>query len=402
MTAASTPIATAGHNEATSAHHQSDARSVLMRVLGAAFLLAIFIPLAGTFFHWDMGSANNENRRLAEIPGIPKTGKELSHYSDHWLDYYRDHFGFRNAMIHTVAESRALGIGDALNGNVIVGKDGWLFLRPDGDHDLIAFRGLNPLSESELDAWQNLLEKRQAFLNSLGIPFLVVIPPDKQTIYPEYLPDAYKVVRNESRLDQLLNRLKATHSSVQIVDLRPALLAAKGPERLYHKTDTHWNDFGAFVGYTQIIQRAQQLLPNSHIVPQTRDDFVISPPSKEVGDLARMMDTPDEFPEEGQSWLRKKPFRIPPTLADRNKIAYMDNADPARPNLMIYRDSFSIALVPMLGPNFNRVVWAFQYELDPNTIRQEKPNLVIDEFLERNLYIAPPTDPTEIRDLKVH
>jgi hypothetical protein len=402
MTAASTSIATHRQDDAAAAHPHSNGRAALIRLLGAAFLIAIFLPLAGAFFHWDVGTANNENRKLADPPAIPKTGKEFSHYSDHWLDFYRDHFGFRNAMIHAVAESRVLGIGDALNGNVIVGKDGWLFLRPDGDHDLIAFRGLNPLSEAELDAWQNVLEKRQAFLSSIGVPFVVVIPPDKQTIYPEYLPNQYQIARHESHLDQLLNRLKETHSPVHVLDLRPALLAAKGPERLYHKTDTHWNDFGAFVGYTQIIHAVQDLLPKWHFVPQTRDDFAIQPLSKEVGDLARMMDTPDEFPEEGQSWIREKPFSIPPTLADRNKISFMDNNDPTRPNLIIYRDSFSIALVPMLGPHFNRVVWAFQYELDPETIRQEKPDLVIDEFLERNLYIAPPTDPTELRDLKIH
>jgi hypothetical protein len=401
MTAASTPIAAADQNDAAPAHTTSNARTIFMRLVAAAFLISLFVPLIGTVRHWDVGTANNENRRLTEIPPLPKTSKELNHYSDLWLDFYRDHFGFRNAMIHAVAKSRVLGIGDALNGNVIVGKEGWLFLRPDGDHDLIAFRGLNPLSESELDAWQSLFEKRQFFLASLGIPYLVVIPPDKQTIYPEYLPDQYKVVRHESRLDQLLNRLKQTHSPVTVLDLRPALLAAKANDRLYHKTDTHWNDFGAFVGYTQIINTTRQLLPKWHIVPQTRDEFLVGTLSKERGDLARMMDTPDDFPEEGRNLIRKIPFPIPGTLADRNKIAVMDLKNPALPNLVLYRDSFSIALVPMLGPNFNRVVYAFQYEMEPDTIRQAKPDLVITEFLERNLYIAPPTDSAELRDLKI-
>jgi hypothetical protein len=52
----------------------------------------------------------------------------------------------------------------------------------------------------------------------------------------------------------------------------------------------------------------------------------------------------------------------------------------------------------MLGSHFGRVVYASYYSLDPEMIEKEKPDLVIDEFLERNLYIPPPTDPAEIRN----
>jgi alginate O-acetyltransferase complex protein AlgJ len=402
MTAASTSIGSEHRQDHIPPHGAPSSRGTLARIFAAAFLLALFIPLAGTALHWDSGNASNENRRLVAIPDLPKNVKQATHYSDQWLDFYRDHFGFRNALIHAVALTRLHGFGQEMDGNVVVGKDGWLFLRPDGDHDFIAYRGLNPLTDAELDGWQNVLEKRQAFLASLGIPYLVVVPPDKQTIYPEYLPPEYQVVRHESRLDQLINRLKSTNSPVQIIDLRSALLAAKPEDQLYHKTDTHWNDFGAFVGYQVIMKAVQQALPKWHIIPQSRDDFVASPVVPEVGDLARMMDAPEQFPDAGSYWVRKIPFPIPPSLVNRNEIAAMDLNDPARPNLILYRDSFSIALVPMIGPNFNRTVYAFKYEMDPKTIRSEKPDLVITEFLERNLYIAPPTDAAELRDWKLH
>ena len=296
--------------------------------------------------------------------------------------------------------SRSHGLAQAIDGNVVVGKDGWLYLRPDGDHNFISYRGLNPMTDAELDAWQSLLENRQTFLASMGIPYLVVVPPDKQTIYPEYLPSEYAVVRHESRLDQLINRLKETHSPVQIIDLRAALLAAKDQGLLYHHTDTHWNDLGAFQGYQVIIKAIQAALPKWHIVPQSLSDFAISPNVPEVGDLARMMDDPEQYPDSGSYMVRKLPFPIPPEMVKRNEMAVMDLKDPTKPNLILYRDSFSIALVPMIGPNFNRVVYEFKYEMDPATIRHERPDLVMTEFLERNLYIAPPTDATELRDLK--
>lgn len=377
-------------------------RGRLGRIFALGFLVSLFVPLVGTWRHWDpVGSASNENRKLAERPSLPGNFKDAGKYSDRWLSFYRDHFGLRNTLIRAVAETRFHGLGADTDGNVVIGKDGWLFLRPDGDRNFIAYRGLNPLSEDELTAWQQLLERRNAWLKAHGIPYLVVIPPDKQTIYSEFLPGEYAPIRKISRLDQLIARLRESHSPVRLIDLRAALIAAKPTARLYHKTDTHWNDAGAFVGYGVIMGAVREMLPQWNIIPQTRDDFVVSPISSEVGDLARMMDMPDQYPDAGYAFRRKRPFPIPTAMMDRNESTVMDINNPTLPHLVFYRDSFGIALVPMIGPHFGRVVYAFHYEMDPEMIAREKPDLVISEFLERNLYIAPPTDPAEIRHFNI-
>ncbi|MGA2439842.1 MAG: hypothetical protein ABSH08_02700 [Tepidisphaeraceae bacterium] len=381
------------------AQRRAHCRLTLVRVLAALFLASLFLPLIGLFFHWDPAGASNENRRLAERPLLPRSFNDLTRYSDGWLAFYRDHFGLRNTLIRSVALTRVHGLGDEMDGNVLIGKEGWLFLRPDGDLNFITYRGLNPLSDEQLDAWQNLLEKRNAWLAAHGIPYLVVVPPDKQTIYPERLPPELAPVRPESPLDQLVNRLRLSHSPVHFLDLRPALLAAKPSGLLYHRTDTHWNDSGAFVGYREIIHAVKDLLPQWNIVPQTLDDFTVGPPGPEVGDLARMMDMPDQYPDRGFPLIRKKFYPVAPELSDTHRVFTIDNHDSKlkRPRLVFYRDSFAIGLVPMLGPHFSRIAYAFQYSMDPALILQEKPDLVIDEFLERNLYLNPPTDPPAIR-----
>jgi hypothetical protein len=376
---------------------RTSVRTILVRVLALIFLGSLFVPLFGAWRHWDFAGASNENRRLAEVPVLPRTFKDAGRYTDRWLNFYRDHFGLRNTLIRAVALSRFHGLSADTNGNVIIGKDGWLFYRPDGDRDLIAFRGMNPLSEEELTAWQTLLEKRNAWLASRGIPLLVVMPPDKQTIYPEYLPPEYERVRPQSRLDQLVERLRQTHSPVQFLDLRSALLAAKPTGILYHLTDTHWNDSGAFVGYRVIISAVKAMLPKWNIIPRTRDDFVKGPVHREIGDLARMMDMPDQYRDQGFELTGKIPFAIPADLMNRQAFVIQDLNDPKKPSLVFYHDSFGIGLAPMLGPHFGRIAYAYFYEMNPAFILKEKPDLVIDEFLERNLYIAPPTDPPEIR-----
>ncbi|MGD0464210.1 MAG: hypothetical protein ABSB74_17140 [Tepidisphaeraceae bacterium] len=375
-------------------------RCVLKRILAMVFIAALFVPVVGAWRKWDPSGESNENRRLAERPPVPRNFTEAKLYSDRWLNFYRDHFGFRNTLIRGVALTRFRGLGADTDGRVLVGRDGWLFLRPDGDVNFIAFRGLNPFSEDDLDGWQHFLEQRAKWLAARGIPMLVVIAPNKETIYREYLPDEVSPIRPPSRLDQLVERLGRAHSPVHLLDLRPALMAAKKSGRLYFKTDTHWNDEGAYVAYRAMMDAVKYLLPDWKIVPQPRGNFVPGKAPVVEGDLARMMDMPDQYPDEWLILRRKVPFEVPPGAMDPKGICVTDLNDPTLPRLVFYHDSFAIALAPMLGPNFNRVFWSFNYEMDPKAIEREKPDVVIDEFLERNLYLDPPTDPPEIRRWK--
>ncbi len=174
-------------------------RDVVKRFLAMLFLAAFFVPGVGAWRRWHPAGKSHENRRLATRPTLPRNFKEAELYSDRWLNFYRDHFGFRNTLIRGVALTRFHGLGADTDGRVLVGRDGWLFLRPDGDQNFIAFRGLNPFSDDELNAWQHVLEQRAAWLAARGIPCLFVIPPNKETVYPEYLPDEVLSIRPRHR-----------------------------------------------------------------------------------------------------------------------------------------------------------------------------------------------------------
>src|SRR5439155_26377753 len=50
------------------------------------------------------------------------------------------------------------------------------------------YRGMFPISDAEIAAVVTELRRRQRFLASLGIAYVVTIVPEKYTIYPEHLP----------------------------------------------------------------------------------------------------------------------------------------------------------------------------------------------------------------------
>ena len=110
-----------------------------------------------------------------------------------------------------------------------------------------------PFTRDELEAWRTTLEHTQDWMESHGIAYVFVLAPDKHAVYPELLPASVRRVGAETRTDALVRYL-GDHSTVPVLDLRDALRAAKIRERIYHRTDTHWNDRGAFAASQALLR----------------------------------------------------------------------------------------------------------------------------------------------------
>ena len=67
--------------------------------------------------------------------------------------------------------------------------------------------------------------------------------------------------------------------------------------------------------------------------------------------------------------------------------------DDARlPKAVLYRDSFGSALVPFLAEHFERMVTLWEYDVVPEAIREERPDVVIQQWVDRRLYTRAPYD----------
>jgi alginate O-acetyltransferase complex protein AlgJ len=371
------------------------------RAFGAAiFLAALFLPFVGAGLKWDP-VASSENRALAKFPGMPRNFQQIKIFSDLFMGFYRDHFGFRNTLIRGLALGRFHGgLGMDRGTNIIIGKDGFLFFPSSVQDGFLAERSLDPFSSAQLDEWQQLLERRNKFFTERGIPFIVVIPPDKQSIYTEMMPEEFSRVGPKTRLDQLIDRLRETHSPVRLVDLRPVLLEAKKYHRIYFKTDTHWNDYGAFAAYPVILDAIQSVLPGRKLVPQPLSDF-IPRTRRKSGDLAKYMDLYYEYDEDWLELERRVPFPRVSSTENPYAMVVTHGPDPTAPRLFMYHDSFTNYLGQFLGPNFSTATWQWTNTLDGQEALNAKPDVVVDEFLERLLYAPLPPDSADIRDQKL-
>jgi alginate O-acetyltransferase complex protein AlgJ len=53
------------------------------------------------------------------------------------------------------------------------------------------------------------------------------------------------------------------------------------------------------------------------------------------------------------------------------------------PRAVMFRDSFCIGMMPLLSDHFRRIVYCWQYIFDYELVERERPDVVIQEFVER-------------------
>jgi hypothetical protein len=365
--------------------------STWARALVATFLVVLVAPGAGMLLGVDLQGPRAENRTLAPRPPLAWDWSTLRAWPEAATKYFEDHFAFRSRLVRWQAELR-LAVHGTPSPDVFVGRDGWFFYAEDGAAQDYASQ--TPFAPDELELWRQTLQHTYDWLRRRGIAYVFVIAPDKHAVYPEFMPPAIARVR-ESRSEQLVAYLRA-HTDVPVADLRPALLAAKGGDRLYHRTDTHWNDRGAFVGYQEIVRVLGRQLT---IAPLGRDAFLPRTTRAPGMDLAGMMGLTQALEEEDLMFEPREPPRwriAEPASADSR---YMDwrivteHEDGRLPRAVVFRDSFGAALVPLLAQHFSRALYLWQYNFDPAVVAQEHAAVVIQEWVGRRLSTELPYDP---------
>lgn len=368
----------------------------------AVFFLLVWLPGADTFLHLDRAAAPQENRLPATFPKFHLSLAGIGKYLAGTEAYFADHFGFRRQLVRWQQSWQWNIFHDPQGGSarsVLAGKHGWLFFaEPRTVNDII---GAMPFTAAELESWRALLTGRRDWLRERGIRYLLVIPPDKQGIYPEHLPDwLADRIGPAQRLDQFLDHMRK-HSDVPILDLRAALLDAKKLGEIYLHTDTHWNARGAFAAYRAIVQEVAALGITS--TPLDADAFDITIAAKgPTGDLAQMMgqegsllerNTPAFLPKPSlpATTLRMEPALVPKKWTPGTEPRVSENA-AARGKMVMFHDSYAQHLFQFLGQNFGRIVFVWQPHWDKPIIEREKPDIVVDEILQRVLIFLDPED----------
>ncbi len=364
-------------------------QSLLTRPGQFAFVVVFALVLLLPTFDWlsamDPTPPPQENRHLSLPPGQPETLDALFAWPVKAESWFRDHFGFRSSLIalHSSLMLDILGVSPSKD--VVIGKDGWLFLGAAKNID--AYRCFAPYTPELLAGARHDLELRHAFLKARGIAHASIWVPIKANVYPEFLPSGLTKLDQPCRLKQWMREMKA--HDLPVLDLSEALLAAKkaGSPRMYFKTDTHWNPRGAWTGYQALAPWLQKIAPEMRIIANNRVDFMDH--SVAGGDLARLLDMAERYRTIEPILLLKQQVahRVTPVVTRPAGVKLEAFACPSCGPLKVVmlHDSFGNGLIPFFAESFGRFVAAEFAGFDQALIDAEKPDLVIELALERQL-----------------
>ena len=297
---------------------------------------------------------------------------------------FQDNFYKKDFLVEK-ANLLRLKLGNRVFPIVLLGKDGWMHYTGDGEINYFQNTGK---MENEKDLIKKLTTLNQ-YLKSQGITLFVVVAPDKSTIYPDTLPDQISSLTTQSWLDSF-----STYSEVDnlpiIVDLRPALQAARQEQDVFFKTDTHWNGYGAFAAYTTIINALGNSYPELKPYKVSDLNFKLVSTDPEVRDTARMMGI-TAITESNFLVVPKKPFVQTLHLAvyyGYNQFSSIPDSE--LPTLLMFHDSQGAHyLNDYMSMNFGKSHFIHYLSipeyLTQASIQQFKPDIIVIEIVERAL-----------------
>lgn len=332
-----------------------------------------------------------ELRTAAPAPAIPKDGSQVFAFPRAFDAHWNDTFGLRDVLLRAHSMFCVFGLGVAPSRQHVLGRDRWIFNRQDSILD--NHRGIIPFTDGELENWRLRLERRAAECAKRGVHYLFTLCPDKPTIYPEFLPSNIRKI-GPTRMDQLLEYLR-THSKVDVVDLRPALLDEKRKDDpttddfVYYPLGTHWTTRGGLRAVNELLIALGTRFQG--VQPLALDRFIEGQPS-EYGDTeARSMYLVDQLTQREHLWAPRQP-RHQEIAVSRDLLRYRitEIDDPSLPRAVVFHDSFGAYVERSLAEAFSHLEMVWSYDFDLRRIEASRPDIVIEMIVERALVFQEP------------
>lgn len=364
------------------------------RVFTAVFLVLLALPLAAQLAGWNNDVAMLERREPAPLPGRPHAWQALQDWPSQFERWLVDRAGFRSALVFANSFVEVELFRHSTNADVVLGRDGWLFYA--GDRTFEQLRGTDVFTPEQLDRWIDRMDARRAWLAERGIPFLIVVVPDKERVYHDFLPPRLGTPAAVTRLSQIRSRLAQRGSALDLLDLSDAMATARTQVQAYAKRDTHWSGAGAFLGYLEIMRRLQKRLPKLEPLRAEQVHTVaFTYPAREL-DLMRMLglgwagrsETLDyPLPLDSLGWTTQRED----SSVDGAARTRLTSTRAGAPSVVWFHDSFSNTLAVYLNATFSTAILQEHQSsrFDKALIEQARPDAVVYEIVERFLAIEP-------------
>ena len=334
------------------------------------FFVICLIPSVGMFFYH---SELAENRTLSGMPSLwTEQGGWNGNYFEELQTYVAEHFAFRSELVEADSVLKYRLLHTPGDDQVVIGKEGWLFF----GETLADYAGVS-LSDDELDGIAERLAGVSEYVRSQGKQPLFVIVPNKNSIYPEYMPARFGSRAETRNLTQLQERM--SDQNIPYVDAYHILLANKETDELYLHEDTHWNNTGARLVLNEIYA-AYGLSGRYGLTGYTIEEI-------HEPDLYKILFPSEEHYEEQRIYEEEGSYTYVGRMhsLDDITIRTQSSEDSSEGAILVYRDSFGRAMIPYIGTTFQSAVFNRSTPYDLSLVENTECDYVLFEIVERNL-----------------
>jgi hypothetical protein len=315
----------------------------------------------------------------------------------------------------TPQASKAQAVWDAhaddLTEPYVTGKNGWVFWNDVQANNFSQAVGRRTLSNQEAAQWHTYLSDVQAQLAAKKIPFYVVVTPAKWDVYPQELPQWAQDIRGSGPLDQIEHQFP----DLPIVDLRTPLREASKSNPVFSKVNSHWTDYGAYVGWETMAKCINDVSPSIGPVsapassgvtlgPQSNEFATYGIPNPAKPDWTVPNYSQPLAPVKVTDSAGKTTTVAGTVPTDLSLLPVSTTTKDAQTNksALVLRDSFGNGMSVFLQQSFAKT-WQVRHNFDDPThipdvgalVTAHKPDVVILQISERHLNFPPPTSATQ-------
>lgn len=348
------------------------------------FIMIILPQVLFVFVGKKLPVDNSEKRKLAEKPKFKI--ENIENYSLEFDNYYNDNLPFRSIIRKLWTNFNFYILNESTTDSVLIGKnDGdrsltWLFFQGnDGANPVEETQGRLTFSEEEKNKISDKIVLNTQKLAEKNIEVFFVIMPNKENLYREKFPDSIKIYENETRTEKLINYLQNDLKMKNVIYIKDALEEAKKENLLYYRQDTHWNDYGAFIGFKDIVSKIEDNYNNFEHKVEYSEEMILQ---KDLSDMLGIKSILKDV-EPTVKFMEEKSY-YEEVYETVNRVVITECEDPEiDKTVIIVGDSFRLTMIPYFSKLYKKVVYIHRCEYQNDLIEKYNPDIIICQVLER-------------------
>lgn len=259
--------------------------------------------------------------------------------------------------------------------STIIGRYNWLFYTL----TLADYRGDNLIAEDVYAEHVQSLINLKNLCDELGKEIYFIILPNKNSVYPEYMPTVSRVA-DKRRVEYLKEYIDANTDIILQYPIKE-MYANKPYHQLYFKYDTHWSPYGFQIG-------VNSLYSAMGMDTIDYDDYEITPVEKHTGDLAILagMDM-SSYSSDAEGVISYKPgIACDETALEDDRYVETNSESDNNKNIVMMGDSYRKGFKFFLSKDFSHMlIFDRVYKGNENVENQIKEaDIIVIELVERN------------------